>query len=781
MDKIRQIRKRDGTLVPFDRDKIATAIFKAAGAVGGADRNLAEDLAEAVAIFIARESGERLPTVEEIQDVVERVLIKTGHAKTAKAYILYREKRARIRRLRAGGDARSGAGDKADPGDESTDLALFVRTSEEKIVTWDRRRIVDALCRETGLSRNIAGILAREVEEEIIASKIRTLTAPLIREMVNAKLVEYGFEEERRRHTRLGMPFYDVRRVVTLPNRENANIPHNPEATNLSLAEAIKKELALLDVFSPEVGDAHLSGDIHLHDLGMVDRPYCSGQSLEYVKKFGLSLPNALSIARPAKYPETLLAHMVKFSAALQGNFAGAIGWDAVNYFFAPFLVGLSDRDMRQLAQMMIFEYSQQAVARGGQAIFSDINIYWEVPDHFVATPAIGPGGRETGRTYADYQVEARRFASALFDVYLEGDGLGWPFFFPKPLCHITGKFFETPGADDFLAQICLVAAEKGNTYFVFDRGKTARVSECCRLSFVLDSRDLAEAATPWKMRFCALQNVTLNLPRVAYRAGGDEAKLFAELDRVLGLAVKAHRQKRRFIQELLDQGEQSPLSLLTMRQDGEPYLRMDRATHLVGLVGLNEMIQFHTGRELHECDAALRLALKVIAHLTLACRRWSRETGFKFVLEQTPAESTAYRLSKLDLEQFPGPAGRVVKGNAGSGAIYYTNSTYLNVTAPIGPVDKVRCEGLFHPLIEAGALTHVWLGESRPDPGALASFVRNTFLHTQNGQVAFSPEFTTCLDCGRIVRGLAQACPRCRRPVAPGGAGEIVALGKAG
>ena len=106
-----------------------------------------------------------------------------------------------------------------------------------------------------------------------------------------------------------------------------------------------------------------MRGDIHLHDLGFVDRPYCSGQSLEYLKRFGLSLPNSIAMAKPAKHPEVLLAHMVKFAAALQSHFAGAIGWDSVNLFFAPYFVGLADRDLEQLAQMMIFEFSQQAVA----------------------------------------------------------------------------------------------------------------------------------------------------------------------------------------------------------------------------------------------------------------------------------------------------------------------------------------------------------------------------------------------------------------------------------
>src|SRR5512137_1498418 len=287
---------------------------------------------------------------------------------------------------------------------ETTDIALFVRTSDEAMLGWDRQRIVDALMRETYVDFDTANEIAREVEDLIATSKIKSITAPLIRQLVDTKLVERGLEQARKMHTRLGMPLYDVDQLILHPNKENANVHHRPEATNLTLAERIKKEYALLSVFSQEVADAHMRGDLHLHDLGFVDRPYCSGQSLEFIKRFGLSLPNSLAIAKPAKHPEVLLAHMVKFAAALQSNFAGAIGWDAVNLFFAPYLEGMSDRDVKQLAQMLNFEYSQQAVARGGQAIFTDINLYWEVPKHFQDVPAIGPGGVYTGKTYEEYR-----------------------------------------------------------------------------------------------------------------------------------------------------------------------------------------------------------------------------------------------------------------------------------------------------------------------------------------------------------------------------------------
>jgi ribonucleoside-triphosphate reductase len=558
------------------------------------------------------------------------------------------------------------------------------------------------------------------------------------------------------------MPLFDVEELLVQPNRENANVPHGPEATNLTLAENIKKEYALLAVFSQDVADAHMRGDVHLHDLGFVDRPYCSGQSLEYLKRFGLNLPNSLAVAKPAKHPEVLLAHMVKFSAALQSNFAGAIGWDAVNLFFAPYLEGMSNRDVKQLAQMLIFEYSQQAVARGGQAIFSDINLYWEVPKHFESVPAIGPGGEFTGKTYGDYEKEAQRFVWLLFDVYREGDASGRPFFFPKPLVHITEKFFHTKGHEEFLTHICEVSAEKGNTYFVFDRGDTAKISECCRLSFKLEQSDLEDAREPWRMRYSALQNVTMNLPRLAYRSAGDDSHLFRHLTETMELACKAHLEKKAFIERLLSQGDRGPLALLTMNQDGQPYLRMRRVSYLMGMVGLNEMVKIHTGRELHESDAAFKFGLKVTAHMSLVAKKMSRHHNMHFVLEQTPAESTAYRFAKLDLKYFSPQSGHAVRGDLARGEVYYTNSTQLHVGSPTNPIERVRQEGLFHPLIEAGAITHLWLGEEQPSAESLANFVQKVFRQTHNDQIAFSPEFTTCVGCGRTARGLAASCTYC-------------------
>lgn len=645
---------------------------------------------------------------------------------------------------------------------ETTDKALLVEAlSREETSTWDPRRIYEALIKEAKVEPLVAHQITREVEEILLSSGIKRTTTAFIRELVNVKLFEHGLPGRIMDHARVGIPIYDVEEVIFFPNKENSNTSHNPESINLTLAETILKEYALKKVFSPDVADAHLEGDIHIHDLGMINRPYCSGQSPAYVIKFGLNIPSITSVSHPARHAEVLLAHLLKMTSVLQNHFAGAIGWDAVNMFFAPFIEGRSDKDVKQLAQMLIFEFNQLAGGRGGQVAFTDINLYWEIPAHFRDVPALGPGGEFTGKTYGDYLEESERFLKALFEVYLEGDAQGKPFFFPKPLLHITEDFFKTPGWEDMLEFACKVSSEKGNTYFVFDRGGQAKLSECCRLQFELTDEDLREASTPWKMRFAALQNVTINLPRVAYKAKTQE-DLFSGIDRAMELAVLAHLQKRDFIKKLLSLRPSSPLGLLLIDHDGEPYLRWHKISFLVGILGLNEMVQYWTGHELHESEEAYKLGLAIVNYMSLKCKELGERFNLKLLLEQTPAESAAYRLARLDLKHYPDKASRVVKGNIQDGGVYYTNSTHFSYSADINPIDRVIKEGEFHPFIKAGAITHIWMGEHKPNPKALAKFVERAFRHSQNTQIAFSPEFTVCFKCGRTSRGLSDHCPYC-------------------
>jgi len=651
----------------------------------------------------------------------------------------------------------------APSGADSTDIALLVSTSSrQEIDTWDRVKIADSLVKEAGLAPGLADEISFAVEDRIDRTNLGTVTTAIIREIVDLELLERGLTIAHKRHSHLGLPMWDVEQIISNANKENSNTTHNPESINLTLAETILKEFALRRVFSEDIAQAHLVGDVHLHDLGFIIRPYCGGHSLEYVKKYGLSLPNIASVSKPAKHPEVLIGHMVKMASALQAHYAGAVGWEAVNVFFAPFLVGKSAQELDQLAQMLIFEFNQLAGARGSQVVFTDFNLYYNVPAHFADTPALGPGGEYTGKTYRDYEPEAQAFLKAMFNVYLRGDAHGKTFVFPKPLLHISEDFFKAPGWEDFLDLACEVASKQGITYFVFDRGDEITVSQCCRLKLRLSQDQLAETSTPEKMRFSALQNVTVNLPRIAYKARGSDQALFMEINRVLELVAKAHAQKRDFVQGLVDLGATGPLGLLTQQLDGQPYLKMNRMTYLAGLIGLNELVQVHTGEQLHESDAALRFGLKVISAMNLKCRELSERYGINIVLEESPAESAGYRLAKLDMKYWPTQTAAAAKGDVTGSDYYYTNSVHLAVDADVDYIERVEKQSRFHPLIEAGAIVHVWLGEHEPESGAIRSFVEKTFRHTQCSQIAFSPEFTVCESCRRTSRGLKTQCPLC-------------------
>jgi len=102
MARITRVVKRTGAVVPFSQERITNAIYRAAVAVGGRDRAIAQGLSDQVVAMLEETTPPgHTPTIEEIQDTVEKVLIEDGHAKTAKAYILYRDERARQRKERA--------------------------------------------------------------------------------------------------------------------------------------------------------------------------------------------------------------------------------------------------------------------------------------------------------------------------------------------------------------------------------------------------------------------------------------------------------------------------------------------------------------------------------------------------------------------------------------------------------------------------------------------------------------------------------------------------------
>jgi ribonucleoside-triphosphate reductase len=752
---IKQVRKRTGETVSFDENKIAAAIFKAAQAVGGEDRQLADELANVVVMFLERQYGPNgVPTIEEIQDMVEKVLIETGHAKTAKAYILYREKRGRVREAMQ-------VRKQITRSSNSTDLSLLVDPStRDELRAWDKRLIALALQKEAEVPADLAVEIASSVERRVIDSGMKRITTGLIRELVDNELFERGLRTTLDRQVSLGMPIFDLEQLIFSKSNENSNIAaNNPEAINLSIAENTLKQYALKKIFTKDVADAHRQAMIHLHDLGYPTRVYCSSHSLEYLKKFGLGLQNLDTRSAPAKHARTLTGHLNTFLASMQAYYAGALGVGYINILYAPYVEQMSDEVLRQEAQHLIFSGSQSAFSRGGQTLFLDFNIHTGVPRYMRDIPAIGPGGKETGRTYGDYEEAAMRFTRALLDVWRKGDCNGHIFAFPKCDFHVNAETFQDPRQLELLKYACQIASENGTPYFVFDRDEVT-LSACCRLRTTIEDNHMLKHLE--SMRFCGFQNVTINLPQAAYRAGpGNLEGLYREIDRAMDLAFKAHGQKKQFISQLMTAPHLPLWQIGQDALDGRPYVDLEKCTYIIGLLGLNECVQYLTGQELHESDAVLKLGLKIVTYMHFRCKEEGKKAGLKFALEESPAESAARRMAKIDLRRYP-QAAKVLKGEQESDEMYYTNSIHLRADAPVDLVTRIRLQSKFHPLIESGAIIHAFVGEERPSAASVLTLVRKTFEQTKAAQLTISPEFTMCNSCNRVTPNLAESCAHC-------------------
>jgi anaerobic ribonucleoside-triphosphate reductase len=469
------------------------------------------------------------------------------------------------------------------------------------------------------------------------------------------------------------------------------------------------------------------------------------------------------------------------------------------------------DEFLEQAAQYLIFSGSQMAFSRGGQTLFLDFNVYTGIPDYLKENPTIGAGGKyhlrnlKTGELtaleekvkdeqgmkvselwYGDkrvmnetvkivggkkvierifenlgqdkdvdknkyYEETARRFGKAMLDVWKDGDKRKIPFAFPKCDFHVNDESFTDKKQNELLRYACEIASKNGSPYFIFDREATT-LSACCRLRTTIEDDYMIKH--PESLRFCGFQNITMNLPQAAYRAGKGNIKKFKqEIGEVMELAVKAHKQKKEFIEKC---GEKGGPQYQTQKpaHDGMKYVDLDKSTYIIGLIGLNEAIQYQTGKELHESEEAFSQAKEIVSWIYAKKEKLAKETGLKLSLEESPAESTTRRLAATDLRAFPKQTKEVVKGSLEYDTIYYTNSVHFRADANLSLIERIRYQSMFHPLIESGAIIHGFVGEKRPPAESIYNLIEKSFKQSQTAQLTISPEFTYCNSCGNVSPG---------------------------
>lgn len=640
----------------------------------------------------------------------------------------------------------------------ATEIQMLVQSnSEDTYDIFDGQAIINSLKKELDMSEEDAISIAKKVEDHLIKANFKVVSSSFIRSLLNQILTDYGYDKWIK-YSSLSIPVYDVKQLIEEHNSENSNTAFSPESINLTIAGQILKQFALREIFDKDVAEAHIKGDLHIHDLDFANRIYCSGNNPEYIKKHGLKLNGIMTQSSPSRHALTLVNHLSCFTNYLQCFFSGAIGWEAVNMYFAPLLVNKSKEELKQVAQHLIYSFAQLAGARGGQTAFTDFNMYLRVPEHYKNTKAVGAGGEYTGKTYAEYENEMRAFLVAILEVLSDGDANNANFAFPKILLHITKKDKD----DEIMNLVGSINSKRGSVYILYDKGDSVKISQCCRLSILLSESEINRMTeAPEEMRFSAWQNVTLILPRIAYKHR-TVAQIHKEIDRLLHIVMKAHINKRDYILKLLAKGNDGCLNFLTTGMDGKPYTRPEEAKFLVGIIGLNEMVQCLTGKQLHESDDALLTGLNIMAYIYKSMNTIAAKYGLTCLLEETPAEGLSLRSALLDLKQFP-QAQNYIKGNIETGNIYYTNSVHLSYEANVDILTRIEKQSKFAPMIQAGSIIHNWFGEHEPDPTALKNLYFKVLEHTNAVQTADSPDMTVCESCHSMSKGLHAECPKCK------------------
>lgn len=627
MKRITQVKKRDGRVVPFDLRRVADAIYRAARSVGGEDRFLAEELAGVVGLYLEKSHGGRVPAVADIDDAVERVLIDTGHAKTAKAFILHRDRRRTARdRLELDTDA------------PSTATRPVVGHGDGEISAWSKARIVAALVDEGQIDEAMADDVARAVEARVFSGGSPRVSTGLLRSLVDAELFDRGRTPLGDRRRIIGVAVDDLTRRI----EEGAGDRRTTDPLSFAeeLGEDVLAPYVLVEVIPPLAAEAHRAGDLHLEDLGA---PFA-------VRHVALSLSDSLSrtlrgdgVAR-THGARRVAAAIGEIVARHAGSASRTFALEDLNVHLAPHVGRLDEDALHAEAREWLLSPAVLGFPRRGGLLRLEVVLSAGVPDRSASLEAPPPA--PPGRTLGDFDDAALRTARALLAAAgdLRRDGLSDRL--PDFTVVLPRASLREPAIRALLRDALASALEGGEPVLRFEaagypgRGPRAfRVGpEEVRDPFRYASGDVAVAT-----------HASINLVGAALRAGPGavEACLF-DVDRLVGLALDAALARRKF----LERGGESPGDTLwTMRRGLVPLLDLEGAVHVIEPVGAERAAAWLAG---DDREAAVGLVERLLARVEASAAEGARERDLVLAVAYGASTDAPVRLALADAARFP-------------------------------------------------------------------------------------------------------------------------------
>ncbi|MCX8204225.1 MAG: helix-turn-helix domain-containing protein [Candidatus Nezhaarchaeota archaeon] len=615
--------------------------------------------------------------------------------------------------------------------------SLVVRTSRLQMEPFDRSKIVESLENEARVPRKLAIEIAREAEERILKLNIKYLTAPLIRELVNAILIERGLEDYRHSLTRLGLPVHDVAETMKTASKLSC-----PQLLYKRANESILAEFALLKVLPRHVGDAHMSGEIHLCDL--------SGWAIR-VNSLNHDL-RALIKASQLNRGKVKLSKVLRSIAMMLRSFETHIGVDQglpfFNVMLAPYAIGLSFDEIKEELRYFLDELYWEHYFRKLLTPASSLTLELSPPKILTSleTPHKGHLG--------DYEDEARLIFRALMEVMLEGPSMGELYLTPQ--VHVSLRTFSqaTRESEELLIEAHKIALVHGLPSFinlvVGWQGEAA-----CYSAF------FTRLGSDWKgdwevdvMRAGCLGEVVINMPRVAYESAGNDDLFVSGLWDRVEVAMDAFVVKRDSIVEGLSRGL---LPLLSLPLSDGQYLRLDTCSFNVSVVGLPEAVKIHVGEYPQESKTAFAFAIRSLRSLESMLSKLSGETGLRLQLSLAPGEDPSSRFVQADIKKFD-KSKLVFQGSREHP--YYT-SWHPLVRSSATPLSvRAKLESMLHPIARGGHVTMLSIGEVELEQ--LVKLTERLFKEYNIGSLIYDKTLTYCSSCRNASSGMKIKCPKC-------------------
>lgn len=525
---------------------------------------------------------------------------------------------------------------------------------------------------------------------------------------------------------------------------ENSNMAYSIQGLNNYIASEISKQYWLNKVYPADVRNAHLNGDIHIHDLNIIS-VYCVGWDLKDLLTEGFTGVKGKIESAPAKHFRTALGQIVNFMYTMQGEAAGAQAFSNFDTLLAPF-ISYDNLDYTQVKQaVQEFVFNMNVPTRVGfQTPFTNITMDLTVPSYYAEQPVI-IGGELQERTYKEFQNEMDMFNKAFFEVMMEGDNSGRVFTFPIPTYNITKDF---DWDNENINGLWEMAAKYGIPYFSnfinSDMSPEDARSMCCRLR--IDNRELEYrggglfGSNPLTG---SVGVVTVNLPKIA-GSSKTKGEFLEILSRKMEIAKESLEIKRKLLENLTDK-ELYPYTKFYLR-DIKSRFGVYWKNHFstIGLIGMNEACLNLLGDDIGSFRGK-QFALDVMDFMRAKIVEYQKETGNNYNLEATPGEGTSYRLAKLDREKYP----------------YYTNSTQLPVNYTDDIFEVLEHQDDLQTKYTGGTVVHIYAGERIQSLDSMKNLVKKICNNYHLPYFTFSPTFSICPNHG-YVTGEHFTCPEC-------------------